>query len=166
MDTTMRRFPVLLTALLLVGGLFWPLVPSAQAAVPPQFADDLVAGLRSPTALAFMPDGRMLATTQPGQLRVISGGVLRPAPALDLNTRMCTDSERGPLGVAADPDPGSTAIFLFYPPRGSSAACPTNAASGAEPARHSPEPGIPGRPAGTPLRAAGTARGLKPRAGC
>jgi glucose/arabinose dehydrogenase len=63
--------------------------------VPPQVADDLVAGLRSPTALAFMPDGRMPATTQPGQLRVISGGVPRPAPALDLKTRMCTDSERG-----------------------------------------------------------------------
>jgi glucose/arabinose dehydrogenase len=109
MDTRMRRFPVLLTALLLLAGLSSPPVSSAQAATPPQFADDLVASLPSPTAIAFMPDGRMLATTQPGQLRVFSGGVLRPAPALDLNPRMCTNAERGLLGVATDPDPGSKA---------------------------------------------------------
>jgi glucose/arabinose dehydrogenase len=133
MDDNMRRFPVLLPALVLVGGLFSPLVSSSQAAAPPQFADELVASLRSPTAIAFMPDGRMLATTQAGQLRVLAGGVLRPTPALDLNTRMCTNSERGLLGVATDPDPGSRAIFLFYTPRGSSTACPTNAASGANP---------------------------------
>ncbi|MDQ1624261.1 MAG: hypothetical protein QOH19_2679 [Actinomycetota bacterium] len=130
----MRRFPVLLTVLLLLAGPFPPLLSSAQAAAPPQFADELVASLPSPTAIGFMPDGRMLVTTQPGQLRVITGGVLRPTPALNLNARMCTNRERGLLGIATDPDPASKAIFLFYTPRGSSTACPTNAAAGANPA--------------------------------
>ncbi len=37
-------------------------------------------GLSHPWALAFLPDGRMLVTERPGRLRIISNGMLDPAP--------------------------------------------------------------------------------------
>ena len=88
---------------------------SAAAAIPPGFADSLVAAVASPTAVAFTPDGRILVTTQPGRLRVVAGGSLLPTPALDLSARACTTSERGLLGVAVDPAFASNrSIYLFY----------------------------------------------------
>src|SRR5215207_7090370 len=72
----------------------------AAAAVPAQFSDTLLASLTSPVDVAFMPDGRMLIATQPGRLRVMSGGTLLATPALDLSARICANSERGLLGVA------------------------------------------------------------------
>lgn len=103
------------------------LVPTAAvgAVLPPQFTDDLVASVPSPTALAFTDDGRTLVATQAGRLRVIDDGVLLPAPALDLSARICANSERGLLGVAVDPDPASDTIFVFYTAKGTSASCPT-----------------------------------------
>ena len=68
------------------------------------FADELVATVPAPTALAFTPDGRMLVTSKAGTLRVIrptapcSAGRARPG------RRLCTNSERGLLGVAVDPE--------------------------------------------------------------
>ena len=90
---------------------------SAAAAItlPPSYTDALVATVGQPTALAFTPDGRLLITTQPGRLRVVSGGALLPTPALDLNSRLCTNSERGLLGVAVDPAFATNRhIYLFY----------------------------------------------------
>ena len=74
----------------------------------------------SPTALAFTPDGRMLITTQPGQLRVYEDGALVSTPALDLASSddICTTSERGLLGVAVDPNFAANGyIYLYYSPR-------------------------------------------------
>jgi glucose/arabinose dehydrogenase/PKD repeat protein len=90
----------------------------AAAAVPipaAGFSDSLVASVPSPTGLAFTPDGRLLIATQPGVLRVYQGGALLPAPALDLGTRVCTDRERGLVGVAVDPEFATNHyIYLFY----------------------------------------------------
>ena len=97
--------------------------------LPAQFTDTLVAGVGQPTALAFLPDGRMLVTTQPGRLRVVSGGTLLPTPALDLSGRICSNSERGLLGVAADPDAASKAFYVYYTARGTSSSCPTGSAN-------------------------------------
>jgi glucose/arabinose dehydrogenase len=81
---------------------------------PPGFTDTLVAGVSSPTALAFTPDGRLLVTTQPGDLRVYANGALVPTPALDL-TAICANSERGLLGVAVDPAFAVNGwIYLYY----------------------------------------------------
>ncbi len=55
--------------------------PAAAAPVlPAQFTDTVVASVGQPTAIAFLPDGRMLVTTQPGRLRVVSGGTLATDP--------------------------------------------------------------------------------------
>jgi len=93
-----------------------PLERTASAiTLPASYTDSLVATVGQPTALAFTPDGRLLITTQPGRLRIVAGGTLLPTPALDLNARLCTNSERGLLGVAVDPDFATNRhIYLFY----------------------------------------------------
>ncbi|HEX6863701.1 MAG TPA: PQQ-dependent sugar dehydrogenase [Thermoanaerobaculia bacterium] len=93
------------------------------AAVPAGFTDSPVASLGSPTALAFTPDGRLLITTKAGDLRVYQSGSLLVTPALDI-AAICTQSERGLLGVAVDPDfETNRYIYLFYTFR-KSATCP------------------------------------------
>jgi glucose/arabinose dehydrogenase len=91
------------------------LVPSAaRASVPASFTDSLVAAVPTPTALAFTPDGRLLVTSQAGTLNVVRNGELLSTPALTL-TSICTDSERGLLGVAPDPDFASNHfVYLYY----------------------------------------------------
>lgn len=88
---------------------------SGQADLLSQFEDTLVANVGSPTALAFTPDGQLLIATQPGQLRVLQNGALRSTPVLDLASRLCTNGERGLLGVAVDPGFVTNGyIYLFY----------------------------------------------------
>src|SRR5262245_41620271 len=86
--------------------------------VPPSgFDDQLVATISSPTALAFTPDGRLLITSQTGQLRVYQNGALVGVPALDLTIgdKICTNFERGLLGVAVDPQFATNHyIYLYY----------------------------------------------------
>ena len=128
----MRRVhSVVLALTMLVSVVVVGTATSAGAApvLPAQFTDTLVAGVGQPTALAFLPDGRMLVTTQPGRLRVVSGGTLLPTPALDLSGRICSNSERGLLGVAADPDAASKAFYVYYTARGTSSSCPTGSAN-------------------------------------
>jgi glucose/arabinose dehydrogenase len=105
---------VLLGAALLPSGLPATAMPRT-AAVPAGFQDTLVATILKPTALAFTPDGRLLITTQPGQLRVRQNNTLLASPALDLASKLCANSERGLLGVAVDPAFASNRyIYLFY----------------------------------------------------
>jgi glucose/arabinose dehydrogenase/PKD repeat protein len=88
-----------------------------SAAVPAGFTDEPVATLGVPTtALAFTPDGRLLITTQGGALRIYQGGALLTTPALTFPaSSICTNSERGLLGVAVDPAFAETGyIYLFY----------------------------------------------------
>src|SRR5262245_37694986 len=83
--------------------------------VPASREDVLVANIGGPTAIAFAPDGRLLITTQGGQLRVYQNGNLLATPALDLSGRVCSNSERGLLGVAVDPDfTSNNFIYLYY----------------------------------------------------
>ncbi|HEX9670838.1 MAG TPA: PQQ-dependent sugar dehydrogenase, partial [Thermoanaerobaculia bacterium] len=76
----------------------------------------MVAAVGAPTALAFTPDGRLLITSQGGTLRVYQNGALLPTPALTLPaSQVCSNSERGLLGVAVDPAfPCNNFIYLFY----------------------------------------------------
>src|SRR5436190_23097414 len=80
--------------------------PLLAATPPADFSDTLVTNLDSPTALAFTPDGRLLLAQQTGELRVYQSGELLASNALDLNTGnlICSDFERGLLGVAVDPN--------------------------------------------------------------
>src|SRR5688572_17752373 len=86
-----------------------------SATLPPNFEDALVANVGAPTALAFTPDGRLLITTQSGQVRIFENGALLAAPALNLNSRLCTNSERGLLGIAVDPSfSANSFVYLYY----------------------------------------------------
>jgi glucose/arabinose dehydrogenase len=114
----MRRLATLATALAVTAGCLVGLVIAATpaaATVPAGFADELVTAVASPTALAFTPDGRMLVTTQGGTVRVVQNGSLLATPALDLSSTICTNSERGVLGVAVDPAFATNGyVFLYY----------------------------------------------------
>lgn len=85
------------------------------SALPSDFEDALVANIAAPTALAFTPDGRLLITTQTGLVRVYQNNALVTAPAVNLNSRLCTNSERGLLGIAVDPNfTVNHYVYLFY----------------------------------------------------
>lgn len=92
-----------------------PTSPPDALAVPSQFEDVRLASVANPTALAFAPDGRLFITTQPGQVRVFENGSLRSSPLLNLRSRLCTNGERGLLGIAVDPAFSSNGfIYLYY----------------------------------------------------
>lgn len=83
-----------------------------QATVPTGFSDTLVTSVAAPTALAFVPDGRMLIASQSGKLYVLKNGTLTLARTIQ---NICTDSERGLLGVTVDPNFAKNRyIYLYY----------------------------------------------------
>jgi glucose/arabinose dehydrogenase len=90
-------------------------VEPAAATVPSGFADRLVRKVDKPTALAFAPDGRMFITTKAGQLRVFKAGTPGTIRALDISDKTCSNSERGLLGVAVDPNFATNHyVYLYY----------------------------------------------------
>ncbi|HSB64092.1 MAG TPA: PQQ-dependent sugar dehydrogenase [Thermoanaerobaculia bacterium] len=100
--------------------------PARAVTLPPGFGDSLVATVGAPTALAFTPDGRLLIATQGGTLRVVQGGVLLPTPALSLGSAVCSNGERGLLGVAVDPQfTTNHFIYLFYTFNKNALGCPS-----------------------------------------
>ncbi len=89
--------------------------PATAATLPPGFSEGLVASVPAPTSMAFTPDGRLLVTSQGGALRVVKAGALLAAPALDLSGVICSNFERGLLGVAVDPSFTTNGfVFLYY----------------------------------------------------
>jgi glucose/arabinose dehydrogenase len=66
----------------------------------------------SPTAMAFTPDGRLLAAQEDGNLRVVKNNTLLTTPALTVATD--TFSERGLLGVAVHPNFASNGWIYTY----------------------------------------------------
>src|SRR5262249_5378216 len=100
------------------------LAGAAQSAVlavqtPTGFSDTPLTPIGGPTALAFTPDGRLLIATQSGALRVYQNGSLLPDAALNLGTgglnAVCSNHERGLLGVAVDPAfAANRFIYLYY----------------------------------------------------
>jgi glucose/arabinose dehydrogenase len=114
-----RPIGVLLICVLLLGA-----APKVEGiTLPPGFSDTAVADVASPTALAFTPDGRLLIAEKPGRLWVYQNGVLSPTPALDLTGRICTERERGLLGVAVDPGFAVTPYVYLYYTAGSAGSC-------------------------------------------
>src|SRR3954466_7140529 len=78
--------------------------PAAGAAtLPAGFTETRVAsGLASPTAMAIAPDGRVFVSEKGGALRVVKNNALLSQPFLTVSVN--TQSERGLLGIAFDPD--------------------------------------------------------------
>src|SRR5690348_5683157 len=102
--------------LTLVVLLILAVLPLSAATVPTGFTDVSLFNLVHPTALAFTPDGRLLVTTQEGALRVYKDGALLATPALTIAAgSICSNSERGLLGVAVDPDFATNRfVYVFY----------------------------------------------------
>src|SRR5918994_1549287 len=98
---------------------------AAATILPAGFEDRLLASAAKPIALAFTPDGRMLIATQPGQLRVYKNGTLLQTPALNISGRICSNSERGLLGVAVDPNFSANHYVYLYYTHNEFGVCPT-----------------------------------------
>ncbi len=127
--TALAAVLALLAGLLSGGALTAP----ARAAAPaPGLSDVLLAPVPSPTALAFTPDRLGLITSRTGQLRVLrADGTLAPTPALDLSARLCSDTERGLLGVAVDPAFADNRwVYLFWTRRAAAGGCPSRVVPG------------------------------------
>jgi len=89
-------------------------LPLTGVELPSGFEDSLiVSGLTRPTAMAFLPDGRLLVAEQQGRLRIVEDGQLQATPFLTL--AVDASQERGLLGVAVDPQfPGQPYVYVYY----------------------------------------------------
>jgi glucose/arabinose dehydrogenase len=82
----------------------------AVTGLPGGFTHGVVANVPLPTSLTPLPDGRVLVTSQTGEVRAIVGNNVS-APLISLN--VCSDSERGLLGAAVDPA-NATNVYLYF----------------------------------------------------
>jgi glucose/arabinose dehydrogenase/PKD repeat protein len=114
--TAARSGTLLLFALVVCSLLLFPAPPTQAQTLPTGFSETNLAGdLNRPVALAFTPDGRLLVTNQPGQVRLIQNNTLVTTPVLSLTDVICSNSERGILGVAIDPNfATNNYIYLYY----------------------------------------------------
>jgi glucose/arabinose dehydrogenase len=89
-------------------------LPSQAQNFPAGFGRVLVAGnITSPTALAFLPDGRIFVCEQTGAVRVIKDGALLAQPFLKVS--VSSTGERGLLGIAIDPDFETNGyVYVYY----------------------------------------------------
>jgi aldose sugar dehydrogenase len=104
----MTRMRTLTTA----GSLLGALAASTAALAAPQGpveteaatfrVAEVASGLENPWAVAFLPDGGMLVTEQPGRLRLVEGGQLRDEPVQGVPEVYARD-QGGLLDVALDP---------------------------------------------------------------
>jgi glucose/arabinose dehydrogenase len=67
-------------------------------------------GFSSPTAIAFLPDGRLLVTEKGGDLELTDGTSVSTLITIDV----CSGSEMGLLGVAVDPNFASNGFVYLY----------------------------------------------------
>jgi glucose/arabinose dehydrogenase len=89
--------------------------PIRPMALPFGFTDTPVASVDGPTTVKTMPDGTVAVLGKAGAVRFIVNGVLSPTVALQLDLAGCTNSERGLLGIAADPAYTTNGhLFLYY----------------------------------------------------
>jgi glucose/arabinose dehydrogenase len=98
-------------------------VPDASAApVSTGFSEEVVAsGLSSPTAVAFLPDRRLLVAEKGGALKLVENGTATTLTTIPV----CTGGEMGLLGVAVDPAFGSNGFVYLYRTKSGAAGCDT-----------------------------------------
>ena len=97
--------------------------PGASAApVSTGYSEQVVAsGLSAPTAIAFLPDGRMLVTEKEGALKLVQGGAATTLTTIPV----CTASEMGLLGIAVDPNFTSNGFVYLYRTKPAPSGCGT-----------------------------------------
>ena len=82
--------------------------------LPDKFAlQILAAGLTSPTAFAFLPDGSILIVEQAGFIKRYTDGKPKLESVLDLSSEVDGLMERGLTGIAVDPDFATTGYFYL-----------------------------------------------------
>jgi glucose/arabinose dehydrogenase len=82
-------------------------LPAAAVVVPTSFVvESAVPGttFNTPTAMAFMPDGRFLVTEQQGVVWMVVNGVKLANPVWSATAEILENGDRGLLGVAIDPN--------------------------------------------------------------
>ena len=74
---------------------------------------EVASGLESPTHVAVPPGepDRLYVVEQPGRVRIIENGVLRPGAFLDLVDQIRSGGEQGLLSIAFHPDYESNGLF-------------------------------------------------------
>ena len=97
-----------------VGAQAFAGAPRPEGNVVSGFTESLVTNqVSTPTALAPIPDGRVIVLQKGGAVRILQNG--SPLPGSALTLAVCTQSERGLLGVALDPDFNANGrLFLYY----------------------------------------------------
>lgn len=114
----MKRSSIIFLIFLLLS--LTPLLPPAPGwATPPTGFQSrtLIISLNEPTALAFLPDGRMLILERGGTIRIVQPGATKVDPTLFLTLPNGTSlaGERGLLGIAIDPNfTTNHFIYVFY----------------------------------------------------
>lgn len=101
-------------ALVALAAGLWTCARAHAADLPAGFVEEtLAANLNAATALAPLPDGRILIAEQTGRLLLWKNGALADRPALTLHV---TDYwERGLIGVTTHPDfPRTPHVFVLY----------------------------------------------------
>ncbi len=111
---------VLVALALVLGSMVATTSTAGAAPVPAGFTDTTISGLRAPTSMAMLPDGRVVVAEQTGAVRVVKGGGLLAPPFVTLNVD--PTGERGLIGVAVDPGfPARPFIYVHYTVPGSPA---------------------------------------------
>jgi len=92
------------------------LAAPAHAGLPPLFVDEpVLTGLTEPTAIAFLPGGRMLLAEQPGRVWSVTNGVKSAFPMWSHTNEVLDEGDRGLLGIAVDPNyVANHYVYLLY----------------------------------------------------
>lgn len=96
--------------------LLLPAFAGGATYVLPGFSDTaVVTTLSGPTDFIWTPDGRMLILEKAGRVRIVVGGVLQAASALDLVANTDSGFEKGFLGICLHPNFTTNGyVFLYY----------------------------------------------------
>lgn len=86
------------------------------SALPAGFTDVVMANVNGPTAVEALPDGRVIVLEQSGTLRRIDATDLADPIVTPMGSlTVCSNSERGLLGFAPDPDFfASGFVYIYY----------------------------------------------------
>ena len=76
--------------------------------------EQVLSGLSSPTAIQFLPDGRMLVLQKNGVIYIADPETGESAVYMDISGRVKTRGERGLLDITLDPNFGTNGYFYVY----------------------------------------------------
>jgi len=93
-----------------------PLAAPAQSTLALEFVADSTDGLVDPIGVASMPgDERLFLVERPGQVRILTGGRLAPAPFLDIAPLLALTVSTGLRAIAFHPDYAANGyVYLWY----------------------------------------------------